>query len=67
MNKSFFIIEYFFIIIFLLTISSVAQSTPPPPDGGSGPGTVDDIPINMYWLLLLLAGVYYGIRNRMKK
>ena len=62
MNKSFYIIGYFLITIFLLTASSVAQSDPPPPpDGGSGPGTVDDIPINMYWLLLLLAGAYYGI------
>ena len=66
MNKSFYIIGYIFIIIFLITTSSVAQSgPPPPPDGGSGPGSVDDIPINMYWLVLLIVGAYFGIRNRM--
>ena len=66
--KQFFTINKYSLIIFFLLITSLsfAQGGPPsPPDGGGGPGTVNDVPINMYWLILLIVGAYYGIKNRM--
>ena len=62
MKQFFYTTGYFLIIFTLLTTFSFALGGPPSPaDGGGGPGTVNDIPINMYWLVLLIAGAYYGI------
>lgn len=41
---------------------ALAQSPPPPPDGGSGPGTVDDVPINLLVYPLMILACILGYR-----
>ena len=64
MKKLLTINKYTLIIIFLfVSFSSLAA----PPGGGPpsppGEGNTEDIPINMYWFVLLATGAYYGIRK----
>ena len=66
--KQFFIINKYSLIIFFLFISFSSLAAPPgggppPPNGGGGPGTVNDVPINMYWFILLVTGAYYGVEK----
>ena len=48
----------------IFSLNSFAQGGPPsPPDGGGGPGTVNDIPINMYLIVMLFVGAFYGLKK----
>ena len=56
--------KYSLIIIFLfISFSTLAQGVPPPPGNTPGGGNVSDVPINMYWFILLTAGAYYGVKK----
>lgn len=57
--------EYTLILILLLLGMNFAlaqSSPPPPPDGGSGPGTVDDVPINLLVYPLMILACILGYR-----
>jgi hypothetical protein len=67
--KRFFSHDQYCLIIVLLfiSLSSLAQSGPPsPPDGGGGPGSVNDVPINMYLVIMLIFGAFYGIKKNFR-
>lgn len=56
--------NFILLIVWFLCINSLsmAQDGPPsPPNDGGGPASVNDVPIGMYWLVLLFAGAFYGI------
>jgi len=68
--KRFFSHDQYCLIIVLLffSLSSLAQGggPPSPPDGGGGPGSVNDVPINMYLVIMLIFGAFYGIKKNFR-
>lgn len=56
------------VALFLVVYKVSAQGgPPPPPDGGDGPGTVNDIPIDLLVLPFLLLGSILGAYLLRKK
>ncbi len=65
MKNTSFLTFFFFALLVIFSLSSFAQSGPPsPPNSGGGPGTVNDIPINMYLIVMLIVGAFYGVKKR---
>ena len=69
MKQFYTINKYSLVILFLfISFSSLAQNggngAPPPPGNTPGGGGVNDqVPINMYWFILLATGAYYGVKK----
>ena len=64
MKNTSFLTFFFFALLVIISLSSFAQSGPPsPPNSGGGPGTVNDIPINMYLIVMLIVGAFYGVKK----
>lgn len=61
MKKISIIFCYIFIVLMLFYgIDMQAQTDPPPPPDGGGPGEVDDVPIDNYLIISLVAGLFLG-------